>query len=74
MLVVSLLLVCFCIFNSSLDAVAYRLVDLGLQESDRSEAVAVNDNGQVAGAYWMLGKKYYFIWTEQNAILLYIQL
>ncbi len=42
----------------------YKLVDLGLQESDQSEAVAVNDHGQVIGSYWMFGDKYYFIWTE----------
>lgn len=49
-------------------APAYNFIDLGLQESDQSEAVAVNDAGQVAGMYWMLGEKYYFIWDEQNWI------
>lgn len=48
----------------------YKLVDLGLQESDQSEAVAVNDHGQVIGSYWMFGIKYYFIWTENDGIAL----
>lgn len=48
----------------------YKLIDLGLQESDRSEAVAVNDNGLVAGMYWMLGEKYYFLWEKISGIKL----
>lgn len=69
---VSFLFLCFCTFNSVAyaDAPVYKLVDLGLQESDQSEAVAVNDNGQVAGVYWMFGKKYYFMWTENEGITL----
>lgn len=61
-----------CTFNFAAyaDATIYKFVDLGLQESDQSEAVAVNDNGQVAGMYWMLGKKYYFMWTENEGITL----
>ncbi len=48
----------------------YKLVDLGLQESDQSEGVAINDRGQVAGSYYMLEAKYYFIWNEQDGITL----
>ncbi len=59
-------------FNSATceEAPRYRFIDLGLQESDQSEAVAINDNGQVAGMYWMLGKKYYFLWNENEGITL----
>lgn len=57
-----------CTFNSSTYAEQpkYKLIDLGLQESDRSEAVAVNDNGQVAGSYRLGNKKYYYIWTLED--------
>ena len=48
----------------------YKLIDLGLQESDRSEAVAVNDSGEVVGSYWMFGKKHYFKWLENEGISL----
>ena len=61
---------CFFVSVSAYATPSYRLVDLGLQESDQSEAVAVNDNGQVAGSYWMFGKKYYFLWEEDNGITL----
>lgn len=65
------LLFCFGAINDNAYGVpTYKLVDLGLQESDQSEAVAVNDVGQVAGMYWMLGEKYYFIWDKQNGISL----
>jgi len=65
-----LFLFALCLFASFEISAApkYKLVDLGLQESDQSEAVAINDNGQVAGIYWMLGKKYYFMWTEKDGI------
>lgn len=46
------------------------MVDLGLQESDQSEAVAVNDQGVIVGAYWMFGKKHYFLWEEYRGITL----
>lgn len=48
----------------------YRIVDLNLQESDQSEAVAVNDRGQVTGSYWILGKRYYYLWQENQGITL----
>lgn len=62
---------CF-LFSASAYAIdpTYKLVDLGLQESDASEAVAINDNGQVIGSYSMFGNKYYFCWTEQDGITL----
>ena len=65
------LLLTFC-FGSSVAFAAstYKLVDLGLQESDRSEALAINDNDQVAGIYWMQEKKYYFLWNMQKGITL----
>jgi len=53
-----------------LSASTYKFVDLGLQESDQSEAVAVNDNGQIVGSYWMYGTKYFFIWEEKEGISL----
>lgn len=63
--------ICFCAFNSLTYAETpkYRLVDLGLQESDQSEALAINDNGLIAGTYQMLGEKYYFLWQEKNGSL-----
>lgn len=66
------LFICICAFTYDIDATApmYKVVDLGLQESDRSEAIAVNDNGQVVGSYWMFGNKYYFKWTEEDGIRL----
>ena len=69
---VSFVIGCFCLFSSFVFAAAptYKFVDLGLQESDRSEALAVNDNGQVAGVYWLFGKKQYFLWNEQEGISL----
>jgi probable HAF family extracellular repeat protein len=64
--------ICFCAFNSITYAEApkYRFVDLGLQESDQSEALAINDNGLIAGTYQMLGEKYYFLWQENKGITL----
>lgn len=67
---VYLFIIFFCFLSSSISALSYKLVDLGLQESDRSEAVAVNDNGQVAGAYWLFEKKHNFIWDEREGIVL----
>lgn len=69
---VSFLFIFACAFCTSTYAAAptYKLVDLGLQESDQSEAVAVNDNGQIAGSYWMFGKKNYFLWHENSGITL----
>lgn len=49
---------------------AFKLIDLELQESDRSEAVAINDDGLVVGCYWMFNNKYYFIWSEIEGISL----
>ncbi|MFI5343613.1 MAG: hypothetical protein ACHQUC_05260 [Chlamydiales bacterium] len=68
--VVFIFICCVVISPAICDVPAYRLVDLGLQESDQSEAVAINDNGQVAGFYWMLGTKYFFIWDEKAGISL----
>ena len=66
-----ILFICLCVFTANVEAVpAYKLVDLGLQESDQSEAVAINDNGQVVGSYWMFGNKYYFMWEENKGITL----
>lgn len=68
---VLLLIVCVISFACHIDAAAtYKFVDLGLQESDRSEAVAVNDNGQVVGSYWMFDNKYYFSWSDIEGIML----
>ena len=65
----ALLAICFSFLSIySYGALTYRMVDLGLQESDQSEAVAVNDKGQIAGFYWILGKKYYFIWDASKGI------
>lgn len=66
----SIFLLCFSVLSSISYAAlpTYKLIDLGLQESDQSEALAVNDNGQVAGAYWLFGKKHYFIWTEEGGV------
>ena len=68
----SCLLICvFSFINVSVFASPmYKLIDLGLQESDQSEAVAVNDKGVVAGAYWMFGEKHYFLWEEKSGIRL----
>lgn len=66
------LLLCASTFSSTAYAARseYKLIDLGLQESDQSEAVAVNDIGQIAGTYTMLGGKYYFMWNEIEGIRL----
>lgn len=48
----------------------YKLIDLGLQASDQSEVVAVNDCGKLAGSYSMQGKKCFFIWDEKEGITL----
>lgn len=66
----SFLFMCFLISSTVHSTPIYRIVDLGLQESDQSEAVAVNDKGQVAGSYWMLGTKYSFLWNERDGISL----
>lgn len=47
---------------------SYKFIDLGLQESDRSEALLINDNGLVAGTFWLHGEKYFFLWDEKNGI------
>lgn len=66
-----LLTICFSFLSMySYAAPTYRMVDLGLQESDQSEAVAVNDQGVVAGVYWMFGEKHYFLWEEKTGIRL----
>ncbi len=52
------------------DSSKYEIVDLGLQESDSSEALAINDRGHVAGVYWFLGNKQYFIWDEGIGVML----
>lgn len=68
--------ICFSAFlwaiaaSGTLSASMYKFVDLGFQESDQSEAVAINDNGQVIGSYWIYGTKYYFMWKEKEGISL----
>jgi probable HAF family extracellular repeat protein len=71
----TILFYCICLTFCLANALAYadstyRLKDLGFQESDKSEAVAVNDRGQVAGMYWMLSQKYYFIWDKKEGVTL----
>lgn len=64
----TILLLFFCV-TTSLNATC-QLVDLGVSASDRSEAVAVNDKGQIVGSYWLQGHKFFFLWEEQKDITL----
>lgn len=63
------LTICTIQFNANA-LISYKLIDLGLQESDRSEAYAVNDKGQVLGSYSILGNQYFFLWNEKEGLTL----
>lgn len=52
------------------DAPTYKVVDLGLKESDQSEAIAINDNGLVVGMYWFYGTNYFYLWNEDDGVTL----
>ncbi len=66
-----LLTICLSLLSMySYSAPYYRLVDLGLQESDQSEAMAVNDHGVVLGKYKMNGIKHFFLWTQDSGVKL----
>lgn len=61
----------FCLISLHVQATpAFKLVDLGLFESDHSEVNAINDNGQLVGFYTIQGKKIYFIWDQSEGISL----
>ena len=46
----------------------YKMVDLGVFGADRSEAIAVNDNGHVLGIMCDKGSEFYFIWESTSEI------
>jgi hypothetical protein len=46
----------------------YRIVDLGLWGTDQSEAVAINENGQVLGTYREGNYSEIFLWDMENGL------
>src|SRR6516162_9339012 len=65
-----LLLFCFLFIDLAADEVLprYRIVDLGTLGTDRSEAIAVNENGQVLGTLEDGGVKSAFLWDEKSGL------
>lgn len=66
-----LLIYCFCLFGLSVAVEAansYKLIDLGLEQTDMSEAIAVNDYGLVLGSYHFHGKGYFFLWDKDQGM------
>lgn len=49
-------------------ALEYKLIDLGTLEAERSEAVWINENGEVLGKYTLDKHDYPFIWTEADGL------
>jgi probable HAF family extracellular repeat protein len=61
--------VCFSFLSMCASAEpSYTLVDLGLQSSDRSEALKINDKGLVVGTFRLNDADYYFLWDERKGV------
>lgn len=66
-----ILLLTFCFFSSFASACpTYKLVDLKLPKNDFSNALSVNDHGQVLGVYVINNKYHFFIWEKKKGIKL----
>lgn len=46
----------------------YKMVDLGLFGTDESQAIAVNEKGQVLGTFNEGKYRYFFLWDETNGL------
>jgi hypothetical protein len=46
----------------------YTIMDLGTIEADESDAIAINDKGQVLGTFKDIGNEYIFLWDIEHGI------
>ena len=64
-----LLFVMVCLNLSAEEALPrYRITDLGTLGTDRSEAIAINENGQVLGTLEDRGVRSAFLWDEKSGL------
>lgn len=59
-----LLFVVFFSFLSADELPTYKMVDLGVFGTDQSQAIAINDKGQVLGTFNEGANRYLFLWDE----------
>ena len=52
------------------DLPSYKMVDLGIFEMDSSNAITINEKGQVLGTCEAGTSKYIFLWDENNGLKL----
>jgi hypothetical protein len=69
-LFVFLFITSFCVVHSE-DFPRYRMVDLGLFETDYSSAYAINENNELLGVFSENENKYCFIWNEVNGLKIF---
>lgn len=70
-----ILLIISCAYFLSTDIYAasnYKIIDLGLQGSDWSYALKINDNGQIVGSggYYGSNTQYFYLWDKKTGIKL----
>jgi hypothetical protein len=70
MLIVSSILFIAISFStvSAEDLPKYRMVELGVFGTDQSNAIAVNEKGQVLGTCWEGNHQFIFLWDELNGL------
>lgn len=59
------------LFFSSLFAngfIHYKMVDIGVTGAESSEAIAINDRGQVLGKFKDCGREYTFLWDSKDGL------
>ena len=66
-LFILLFITSFCVVHSE-NLPTYRMVDLGLFETDSSYAYSINEKGQILGTFQENNRSYFFIWDEINGI------
>lgn len=63
--------ICFFTFiNANAELPEYKNIDLGVQETDSSGAIYINNNNEILGKYWLQGEQHIFIWSLENGMRL----
>lgn len=56
-------------YANTIFGINFEMVDLGLFESDESDAYAIDPDGTIHGSYRFQGKEYYFTWREDRGLM-----
>lgn len=62
-----LLIAYFCVVNAE-EFPNYKIIDLGLFETDSSNALSINEKGQILGTFRENNHSYVFLWEEKTGI------